>query len=590
MGWLSSGRFIRALAPIAGLALVAVVLYNATAVDRVPPTYQIKLSATSPGSNLALTLTSIDIVFSEKVRPQTAEAAFSISPDVAVSPHWQGLTLILTPAAKLPLSTTFTVHMAAGVQDLAGNSQGKTEDLTFTTVGAPTVQSVVPAPQASAVPVDTAIQITFDRLMDTQKVLDGLTIAPDAPYTATWNGPTLSIVPNNPLAFSTTYTISLGDPAVDTDGTLLSPYATTFTTVGMGLRANALIPAAGVAGVSVLSPIAVIFDGPIDPSSIADAIHLTPPVSGQIEVVTLPDDRQPSVPASPSPAQPAASPAAPGNNVLVFTPDSPLAAHTTYTATMSSNVLRTDGEAATAETWTFTTGEPSTSALNQIVYLSDRGGVANVWLMNPDGSNQREVTAELVPVSGFDVSGDGNTIAYAAGGVVKRMAIDGDNVHVITPTGSFDYAPEFTPDGTAIVVGRRDATGADQGYWRIPIISGADPSQVSPDGAPGLGSVAPPRRRADGLAGGAVLGPAGRFLRGRQHDALRARGRQRGRAGGHDRRQPAGGAGAYGRFPTHLGFAGQRVLRRRQPRPGRNVVLLPGHDRGRHDENRRGGG
>ena len=216
MGWLSSGRFIRALAPIAGLALVAVVLYNATAVDRVPPTYQIKLSATSPGSNLALTLTSIDIVFSEKVRPQTAQAAFSISPEVAVSAHWQGLTLVLTPAAKLPLSTTFKVHMAAGVQDLAGNSQGKTEDLTFTTVGAPTVQSVVPAAQASAVPVDTAIQITFDRFMDTQKVLDGLTITPDAPYTATWNGPSLSIVPNNPLAFSTTYTIRLGDPAVDT--------------------------------------------------------------------------------------------------------------------------------------------------------------------------------------------------------------------------------------------------------------------------------------------------------------------------------------------------------------------------------------
>ncbi len=490
MGWLSSGRFIRALAPIAGLALVAVVLYNATAVDRVPPTYQIKLSATVPGSNLASTLTSIDIVFSEKVRPQTAEAAFSISPDVAVSPHWQGLTLILTPSAKLPLSTTFKVHIAPGVQDLAGNSQGKSQDLTFTTIGAPSVLSVVPAKDASSVPVDTAMQVTFDRYMDPQKVVAGLTIVPDAPFTATWNGPVLSIVPNNPLSYSTTYTIKLGDPAVDTDGTPLSPYVTTFTTIGMGLRVTALIPAASVAGVSVRSPIAVIFDGPIDPSSVADAIHLTPPVSGQVEVVTLPDDRHPSVPASASPTQLAAAPAAPGNNVLVFTPDSPLAPHTTYVASMSADVRRTDGEAATAESWTFTTGEPSTSAQNQIVYLSDRGGVANVWLMNPDGSNQREVTAELVPVSGFDVSGDGNTIAYAAGGVVKLMAIDGNNAHVLTAAGAFDYAPEFTPDGTAIVVGRRDATGADQGYWRLPIISGADPKQVSPDGAPGLGSVA----------------------------------------------------------------------------------------------------
>jgi len=49
----------------------------------------------------------------------------------------------------------------------------------------------------------------------------------------------------------------------------------------MGLRVSALIPAASVAGVSVRSPIAVIFDGPIDPSSIADAIHLTRPSAGR---------------------------------------------------------------------------------------------------------------------------------------------------------------------------------------------------------------------------------------------------------------------------------------------------------------------
>ena len=45
--------------------------------------------------------------------------------------------------------------------------------------------------------------------------------------------------------------------------------------------------------------------------------------------------------------------------------------------------------------------------------------------MNPDGSNQREVTSELVPVTAFDVSGDGATIAYSAGGIVKRMSVTG---------------------------------------------------------------------------------------------------------------------------------------------------------------------
>ena len=497
LGWLSSGRFLRALGPLAGLALVAAVLYNATSIDRVPPSFQIKLSYPSQsGGGLAMTITTIDIVFSEAVRQDTAEAAFSIVPYVPVTRHWQGTTLILTPTEKLALATTYVVHMAPGVEDKAGNVQGKGQDLTFTTIGAPKVTSVAPAVGAVAVPVGGSIQITFDRLMDIDKVPAGLTIDPAVAYSSAWNGATLVITPDQPLAYGTTYTVSLGPPAVDTGGTALLPFQTRFSTVGIGLQVAATIPISGVAGVSVRSPIAVVFDGSIDPASIADSISLTPPVNGSTAVETLPDDRQPTLlptaaPSATATASAAATPAsgAIGQNVLVFTPDSPLAAHTTYSVTMSSAVRRTDGEAASGRSWSFTTGEPTSSALNQIVFLSDRGGVANVWVMNPDGSNQREVTAELVPVSGFDISGDGNTIAYGAAGQVKRMKLDGSNLQVLTPAGSFDYAPSFMPDGTALVVARRDAAGADLGYWRIPTVSGADPKQIAPDGAPNLGSV-----------------------------------------------------------------------------------------------------
>jgi len=160
-------------------------------------------------------------------------------------------------------------------------------------------------------------------------------------------------------------------------------------------------------------------------------------------------------------------------------------------------------------------------------------------------------------VSGFDVSGDGNTIAYAAGGVVKRMAIDGDNVHVLTAAGAFDYAPEFTPDGTAIVVGRRDPTGADQGYWRIPIVSGVDPRQVSPDGAPGLGSVALHGDELTGSPGETSWAPRAAFS---------ADGNAMLLVRGNDNAvelvdmtgvNPAAGAGAYGQFAADLGSARQ---------------------------------
>jgi hypothetical protein len=491
LGWLTSGRFIRLLFAVVGIALLGALLYNAATVDRVAPTFSIHLSTVN-SSGLGMTLTSIDVDFSENVQRDGAESAFSITPPIAGSFHWQGDTLIFTPDAKLPLSTTFHVHEASGVQDIAGNAQNSSGDLTFTTVGAPIVTAVAPTEASQNVAVDSPISITFDRFMDTQKVISGLSISPAAPFKTSWNGTTLTITPTKPLQFGTDYTITVGDAAVDTDGSKLRPFTTTFRTVGQGLRVTALIPSPNVAGVSVRTPIAVVFDGSIDPTSVGGSITLTPPVGGTTATEALPDDSAPTA----TPAIPAASATATatgtatGERVMVFTPDQPLAPHTTYTVSMSSAVRRTDGQAAPAQSWSFTTGEPPTNALNQIAFLSSRSGVPNVWLMNPDGSNQREVTSELVPVSGFDFSGDGTQIAYTAGGIVKRMPVGGGNVSFITSGGNTEYAPMFTPDGTALIIARRNSAGADLGYWRIPLLSGSEVKQLTPDGAPPLGSVA----------------------------------------------------------------------------------------------------
>jgi hypothetical protein len=498
LGWLSSGRFIRALAPIAGIALVAAVLYNATSVDRIPPSCQIKLSATAVDGR-ALTLTGINLVFSEKVQHDTAERAFSVAPYVPGSFHWQGQTLIFTPSSKLPLNATFQARLAAGVTDIAGNTQGKDQTLSFTTVGPPQVKSVDPGPGETSVAIDSKIVITFDRNMDGVRVMSGLSIEPTFQYTATWKENVLTIVPSSPLFFSTTYMVRIGGPAVDTDGTpLAAPFQLNFATVDMGLRLTSLVPAANVAGASVHTPIAVVYDGPVDPNSIQNAITLTPPVSGKIQLEALPSDTQPVPLASGATPRPTLPPAP--ANVLEFIPDSPLAAHTTYQVTLGAGVRRIDGEASSPASWTFTTGEPPATGQNQIAFLSARGGVLNVWMMNPDGSNQRQVTAELVPVSGFDISGDGSTLVYAAGGVVKRMSIGGDNLRVLTAGGLFEYAPTFTPDGTGVVVARRDASGSDLGYWRIPLVSGQDQQQVTADGATAMGTVT-------AAAGGLVAAP-----------------------------------------------------------------------------------
>ena len=482
LAWVKSARAVRLLSALVGIAVLGVVLYNATAVDRVPPTYAIQLSSTASGTGLALVGTSIKVAFSENVKSDAAEQLFSITPKVAGSFHWQGSTMIFTPSNKLPLSSVFHVHMAPGVEDDSANVQSGSVDFTFTTVGSPVVKSVVPDTSAQGVSINATIVITFDRFMDTQKAVQGLSIEPAVPYTATWQGAVLTLTPTKALNYDTEYTIKLGAPAVDTDGSKLVAYVTSFRTVGIGLRALALYPTPNVyGGVSVQSKIAVVFDGPVDVSSITNSIQLAPPVSGSISVVSLPDDRHPQ-------GQATATPSGSGSNVLVFTPSGPLAAHTSYTVTMSSGIRRTDGQAAASQTWTFTTGEPSTSALGQIAFLSDRSGVNNLWLMNSDGTDQRQVTSELVPVTGFDISGDGTTVTYAAAGVVKVMSIGGD-IKYTTAAGRYEYSPAFTADGTGVIVGRRDAAGVDLGYWRIPVVSGADQKQILPDGAPLLGSV-----------------------------------------------------------------------------------------------------
>jgi hypothetical protein len=82
------------------------------------------------------------------------------------------------------------------------------------------------------------------------------------------------------------------------------------------------------------------------------------------------------------------------------------------------------------------------------------------------------------------------TIAYSAAGTVRKMSISGDNLATLTPSGDLEYSPTITPDGTGLLVARRDANGKDMGYWRYPLLSGTDTRQLAPDGAPNPGSSA----------------------------------------------------------------------------------------------------
>jgi len=472
-------RLISLVSAVVATVFLVLVLADATLVDRrAPSVVQIALSATAGDDRIAEPIASINIVFSEALRTESAESRFHLEPSVPGALSWDGPTLIFTPSEPMPAATDFVLRVDPGFVDLAGNI-GTTgvDEWAFATAGPPRVLVATPPDGAVGLATDTTIELEFDRLMDTTTVEAAVRLEPPVAFRVAWSGETLAIAFEPGLAFGTSYTLSIDMSAADTSGAhLVSPFATHFSTVSAGLSAR-VIPSDHVAGIAVRSPIAVLFDGPIEPESAQGALTMTPLVGGDLEVVT-------------PPAGPAAS-------ALVFTPASPLAENTTYTVTLAAVVHRLGDpdQVAAGRTWSFTTGSQTESAQNQVAFLSDRSGVQNLWLVNPDGTNARQLTWELAPVSTFDFTGDGRRLVFATGGLVGSVDVDGNDRRIVTDDGFLELAPRLAPDESVILLSRRGPSGSDLGWWLVPtpwtfgderqvLASGAAPEPEGPEIAP----------------------------------------------------------------------------------------------------------
>lgn len=96
----------------------------------------------------------------------------------------------------------------------------------------PGVSSVGPAGDSVDVPVDSSVIIIFTKAMDKTTVGNSLSISPGFEYYISWSGNTFTLHPYS-LEYSTTYTITVGTGAADSEGNHLeSPYSFSFTTEG----------------------------------------------------------------------------------------------------------------------------------------------------------------------------------------------------------------------------------------------------------------------------------------------------------------------------------------------------------------------
>ena len=94
-------RWVETLVALLALAALGLVLYNATLVDRRPPTVsRISLSATAGDDHVAQTLAAIDIEFSEPVEPASVELRFQIEPHVGGTLTWDRDTVAIFTTAR----------------------------------------------------------------------------------------------------------------------------------------------------------------------------------------------------------------------------------------------------------------------------------------------------------------------------------------------------------------------------------------------------------------------------------------------------------------------------------------------------------
>jgi serine/threonine protein kinase len=132
------------------------------------------------------------------------------------------------------------------------------------------------------------------------------------------------------------------------------------------------------------------------------------------------------------------------------------------------------------------------TADKHIIYVSTESGNRDVWMMDADGSNRRQLTNDKAADDFPSVSNDGKHIAFVSTRVgvphIWRMNSSGGNLKQLTNKGG-ENLPTITPDGSSVIYSSR--TDNLQVLWRVSI-EGGEPvqltkeqtnwSSISPDG------------------------------------------------------------------------------------------------------------
>ncbi len=209
-----------------------------------------------------------------------------LDPPVAGQGEWLNTSIyVFTPDEPLAGGTTYTARIVAGLSDTTGGLLAEGYSWSFATQP-PGVVWVSPEEDATLVPIETAIRVTFNMPVDPASAEAHFTLRKAGLLGArvdgvlTVDGDTLVFTPTARLDFDQQYevTVDAGLTGVGGGNGMRDDYAWQFTTVPLP-RILGTTPRDGETSVRPYSAFEIQFNTPIDPATVLPNIEMEPPLS-----------------------------------------------------------------------------------------------------------------------------------------------------------------------------------------------------------------------------------------------------------------------------------------------------------------------
>ncbi|MES2885025.1 MAG: Ig-like domain-containing protein [Pseudomonadota bacterium] len=375
------------------------------------------VTAVSPAvnaSNVPVNTSAITASFSEAMDPASlTTASFTLAcpsgsaQPGAVSYSATGRVATFTPAAALPASTTCVASITTAARDLRGNALAAPFTWQFTTgvtpdTTAPLVSSMQPLANATGVATNAALAAGFSEALDPLSVTpasfmlacpNGAAVSGTVGYLMSSN--TATFTPSSALPASTVCTATLSTAIRDAAGNALAaPVSWSFTTGTApdttAPTVSSVFPANGATTVAINTAVTASFSEAMDPLSISTASFTLACPTGTAITGTVSY--------------------AMSSNVASFTPGSALPAATTCSATITTAVRDTAGNAlATAFNWSFTTGAAADTTRPTVTAALPAAGATGI------ATNSAVTLSFSEAMDPLSITGSSLTLACPAG-------------------------------------------------------------------------------------------------------------------------------------------------------------------------------